>query len=185
MNMATVGTLSSRYAQALYLYALDNNEEEKIYDEMKYVLSGFLSVPELKKALQNPVYTLDTKLQILETASGGNTAKCLKRFYKFIFDKNRQNLLEYIPSAYLSIYRKAKNIVYVDLITAMEIDNEFVESVRQYVLKGYNDSPVIEMSISSDPDIIGGFILNIDGKQLDLSIKREIQNIRESILKNF
>jgi F0F1-type ATP synthase delta subunit len=60
---------------------------------MKYMLSGFLSVPELKKILQNPVYSLDTKLQILETASGGNMAKCSKRFYGLIFGRNRQNML--------------------------------------------------------------------------------------------
>ncbi|MDR2383245.1 MAG: F0F1 ATP synthase subunit delta [Prevotellaceae bacterium] len=184
MNMATIGTLSSRYARALYAYALDNNEEDKVYDEMKYLAHGFLSVPELKKFLQNPVLSLDTKIQALETASGGNVTKCSKHFYEFIFSKEKNDLLLYIASAYLSVYRKAKNIVYVDLIAAVEPDNELIESIKHHVLKEYNDNPVVEMSISIDPEIIGGFILNVDGKQLDLSIKGEIKNIRKSILKN-
>jgi F-type H+-transporting ATPase subunit delta len=179
--MATIGTLSSRYARAFYAYAEDNSEEDKIYDEMKFLSYGFLSVPELKKILQNPVLSLDTKLQVLETASGGNMTKCSQQFYRFIFQKEKHDLLLYIASAYLSVYRKAKNLVYVDIITAIEPGNEFIESIKNHILNGYSDDVIIEMSINLDPDIIGGFILNVDGKQLDLSIKGELKKLRKSI----
>jgi F-type H+-transporting ATPase subunit delta len=184
MNMTTVGTLSTRYARALYAYATDNNEEEKVYDEMKFLSNGFLSVPELKKFLQNPILSQEIKLQALETASGGNVTKSSKHFYEFVFGREKQDLLLFIASAYLSVYRKAKKLVYVDLITAAEPDGEFVESVKNYILKEYGENANVEMSISSDSGIIGGFILNVDGKQLDLSIKGELKNIRKSILKN-
>ncbi|MDR1169505.1 MAG: ATP synthase F1 subunit delta [Prevotellaceae bacterium] len=184
MNMTTVGTLSSRYARALYAYASDNGEEEKVYGEMKFLSHGFLSVPELKEFLQNPVLTLEIKLQALETASGGNVTKSLKHFYEFVFLREKHDLLLYMASAYLSVYRKAKKLVYADLIAAVEPDSEFIESVKNYILKEYSDDPAIELSISIDPAIIGGFILNVDGKQLDLSIKGELKNIRKSILKN-
>ncbi|MDR1593982.1 MAG: F0F1 ATP synthase subunit delta [Prevotellaceae bacterium] len=184
MNMATIGTLSSRYARAFYAFATDNSEEDKVYDEMKFLSHSFLTVPELKRFLQSPVLTLAAKLQALETASGGNVTKSSQQFYEFVFDKEKHDLLLYIASAYLSVYRKAKNLVYVDLITAVELDNEFIESIKNYVLKDYNDNAIVEMSISIDPGIIGGFILNVDGKQLDLSIKGELKNLRKSILKN-
>jgi F-type H+-transporting ATPase subunit delta len=180
--MATIGTLSSRYARAFYAYAVDNSEEERVYDEMKFLSRIFLSVPELKKTLQSPVLAIGTKLQILETASGGNITKCSKHFFEFLFHKEKQDLLLYIASAYLSVYRKVKNLVYVDLTTAIEPENEFIENIRKYILEGYDDKTVVEMSINLDPDIIGGFILNVDGKQLDLSVKYELKNIRKSIL---
>ncbi|MDR1339912.1 MAG: ATP synthase F1 subunit delta [Prevotellaceae bacterium] len=183
MNTATIGTLSSRYARAFYDYAVDNSEEEKVYDEMKLLSSVFLSVPELRKFLQSPVTALDAKLQILETASGSSISKCSKHFYEFIFDKEKHDLLLYMALAYLSVYRKAKNLVHADLITAAEPEDGFVESIKQYILKEYNDDTAIELSTVLDPGIIGGFILNIDGKQLDLSVKGELNNIRKSILK--
>jgi F-type H+-transporting ATPase subunit delta len=182
--MATIGTLSSRYARAFYAYALDNNEEKKVYEEMKFLSNGFLAVPELKKFLQNPVLALEAKLQVLKTASGNGDGKCSRHFFEFIFNKEKHDLLLYIALAYLSVYRKAKNIVHVDLVTAIEPENEFVETIKNHVLKEYDDKAVIEMSINPDPEIIGGFILNVDGKQLDLSVKRELKNIRKSILKN-
>jgi F-type H+-transporting ATPase subunit delta len=182
--MATIGTLSSRYARAFYAYALDNNEEDKVYDEMKFLSNSFLTVPELKKFLQNPVLTLDTKIHALETASGGNVTKSSRQFYEFVFDREKHDLLLYIASAYLSVYRKAKNLVYVDLITAVEPDSEFIDSIKNHILKEYSDNVIVEMSISIDPGIIGGFILNVDGKQLDLSIKGELKNLRKSILNN-
>jgi F-type H+-transporting ATPase subunit delta len=181
--MATIGTLSSRYARAFYAFAVDNNEEDRVYDEMKFLSNGFLSVPELKKFLQSPVLTLNTKLKALETASGGNVSKSSRQFYEFVFEKEKHDLLLYISSAYLSVYRQAKNLVYVDLITAVKPDNEFVESVKNHILKEYNSNVIVEMSISVDPEIIGGFILNVDSKQLDLSIKGELKSLRKSILK--
>jgi F-type H+-transporting ATPase subunit delta len=184
MNMATIGTLSSRYAKAFYAYAVDNSEEEKIYDEMKFLSQGFLSVPELKKFLLSPVIKQEIKLKLLETASGGRMANCSKHFYEFIFAREKHDLLLYIALAYLSVYRKAKNIVYVDLVTAAEPDSELLESIKNHILKGYDGNTVVEMSINPDPGIIGGFILNVDGKQLDLSVKGELKNIRKSILKN-
>jgi F0F1-type ATP synthase delta subunit len=72
----------------------------------------------------------------------------------------------------------------VDLITAIEPEDEFVETIKNHILKEYDDNTVIEMSINSNPEIIGGFIMNVDGKQLDLSVKKELKNIRKSILKN-
>jgi F-type H+-transporting ATPase subunit delta len=184
MNMATIGALSSRYARAFYAYAVDNREEEKVYDEMKFLSYTFLSVPELKKILQNPVLSLEIKVQMLETASGGNITKCSKRFFEFVFNKEKHDLLLYIASAYLSVYRKAKKLVYVDLITAVEPEKGFVENIKKYILKEYDNNTVIEMSITLNPDIIGGFILNVDGKQLNLSVKGELENVRKTILKN-
>jgi F-type H+-transporting ATPase subunit delta len=184
MNMATIGTLSSRYARALYAYALDNNEEEKVYDEMKYLSHGFLTVPELRKTLQNPILSFETKEKVLETATGSNTTKCVKHFFEFIFSREKQDLLLFIATAYLSVYRKAKNVLYVDLISAVEPERDFVERIKTHILKEYNSNVVVEMSITLDPAIIGGFILNVDGKQLDLSVKGELKKIRESILKN-
>jgi F-type H+-transporting ATPase subunit delta len=127
---------------------------------------------------------METKLQVLKTASGNGDAKCSRHFYEFIFDKEKHDLLLYIALAYLSVYRKAKSIVHVDLITAIEPEEEFVETIKNHVLKEYDSKTVIEMSINQDTGIIGGFILNVDGKQLDLSVKKELKNIRKSILKN-
>jgi F-type H+-transporting ATPase subunit delta len=183
MNMATVGTLASRYARAFYAYAADNGEEDKVYEEMKYLSHAFMSVSGLKRILQNPVLTLEIKLQLLETASGGSLSECSKHFLAFIFNKEKQDLLLYIAPAYLSVYRKAKNLVYADLIMAVEPEKEFIEDIKNRILKEYNDKAVIEMSINIDPDIVGGFILNVDGKQLDLSVRGELKNIRKTILK--
>jgi F-type H+-transporting ATPase subunit delta len=73
--------------------------------------------------------------------------------------------------------------VHADLIIAVEPEDEFVENIKKYILKEYSDNIAIELSTVLDPGIIGGFILNIDGKQLDLSVQGELNNIRKSILK--
>jgi len=184
MNMTTIGTLSLRYAKALYGYAADNGEEVKVYDEMKYLSYELISVPDLRKTLLNPILPFETKANIFATSVGGSISECAKHFFSFLYKREKADLLLYIATAYLSVYRKAKGITYVTLITAIEPHGHSVtDKIKDYIAKECNNNN-IEMDIEVDPGIIGGFVINVDGKQLNLSVKGELDKIRKSFLKN-
>jgi len=184
LNTATIGTLSSRYAKALYAFAANNNEEEKVYDEMKYLSYELIHTPDLKKAFLNPILSFDRKKDILEISVGGDASSSIKRFFEFVYKKDKQNLLLYISAAFLSVYRKAKNIVYVKIEAATQLSNNITDKIKEHILKEYEQKTAIEMEIVINPEIIGGFIININGNQLDLSVKGELNNFRKTILKN-
>ena len=50
-----LGTISSRYARALFSLAMEKKEETRVYDDMKMLKESFLLFPELKETLQNPI----------------------------------------------------------------------------------------------------------------------------------
>ena len=41
-----LGTISSRYAQALFTLAKDKGEEERVYEDMKMLKQSFLLTPD-------------------------------------------------------------------------------------------------------------------------------------------
>lgn len=55
------GRISARYAKALYEYAVENNQDTAIYEEMKLVSESLFAVPEICKALLNPVISTEKR----------------------------------------------------------------------------------------------------------------------------
>ena len=42
----------------------------------------------------------------------------------------------------------------------------------------------MEYSFVTDPDLIGGFVVTIDNRQLDASVKNELKQLRLKLLSN-
>ena len=66
-----LGIVSTRYAKALLLFAEQNNEEDRVYEETSVLAETFIQVPALQQAMINPVLTEAQKKQLLLTAACG------------------------------------------------------------------------------------------------------------------
>ena len=65
-----IGTISSRYAKALFSLAKEKGLETRVYDDMKMLADSFSLEPGLRVALGNPILPAEEKLKLL-TAAGG------------------------------------------------------------------------------------------------------------------
>ena len=52
-----IGTISSRYANALFSLAKEEKQDSLVYNDMKILQQNFLSEPTLKNVLNNPRLT--------------------------------------------------------------------------------------------------------------------------------
>ena len=84
--------------------------------------------------------------------------------------------------AYGKIYREANNIAQVNITTATELPEDKLSQiieVVQHELKG----KTVEKTVSVNPDLIGGFMVQVDSMVLDTSIKNELKKLRLKLLK--
>ena len=176
----TIGILSTRYAKALYSFALERGEENEVYREMKMLAHQLLQVPELQRAINKPILANEQKEQLLATASGGEISNSTKRFFRFVLQKEENENLRYMASAYLTVYRKAKNIIHSRYISACEVDDEMLTKIRTLISKNYDKSTIIELESQVNPELIGGFILQIDDKKADASVSGELKRMRKN-----
>ena len=88
-------------------------------------------------------------------------------------------MLIFIAHSYITLYRKEKNIVAVTLTTAVTADDALKEKVASMVGHGAE----VEMLNVVDPSIIGGFICETDSRRLDASVKRQLRDINEQLIK--
>lgn len=86
------GVVSMRYARALLAYAKGQKVEDRVYEEVKTLAANYVNVPDLRRAIENPVLDAKRKCELLREASGGKeVSEELMRFFALVLDERREN----------------------------------------------------------------------------------------------
>lgn len=177
------GTVSVRYAKALLQYAVEKGQEDKVYAEMQVLLTRLSHVHSIHDRLQDPTLKDSVKCALLETAvTDSRTAlsDSLKSFFALVVGAGRSDMLVFMASSYMDLYRNRYGIVPVQLVTATPVGNERRESLKNLVEKVEHGT--LEWTHTVDPSIQGGFVLQVGGYRLDASVKSRLQHIRKELI---
>jgi F-type H+-transporting ATPase subunit delta len=176
------GKISVRYAQALYALAEEKNLQQAIYNQMEQLSQAFIEVPGLAHTLANPMHTKAEKLKLLLTASNGNASSLLADFFRFVIEKGREEFMVFISMSFQKIYREKERIVMGKITSALPLKEASIVKIRQLVDQKF--SATIELTTDVEPDIMGGFILEVDNYRMDSSIRTELETIRTELLRD-
>lgn len=177
------GLIPHRYAKALYKFALEHGTDAKVYEEMKQVIASFQTNPRLAKVLSNPYVGVKEKADLLKAAAGDKVENDYLGFIKLILDKRREEYALQMAFAYRDIYRKANKISQVKITTAMKLPDAEMKKLRDLVSNSFKDT-TLEFSEEINPEIIGGFVIDVDDSRMDASISNEIEQLRLNLLSN-
>ena len=92
-----IGTISSRYAKALFSLAKDKEQESRVYDDMKMLADSFSMEPELRGALSNPIVSVPEKVKLLTAAGGIEVCELYSRFINLVLALHRIHLYPFVP----------------------------------------------------------------------------------------
>lgn len=177
------GLIPNRYAKALYKVAVESGNAMNVYDEMKRVVESFQNNSGLEKVLANPYVDVADKEAVLLKSAGENPGEDYRKFVKLILDHKREEFAYLMALAYRDIYRRQNNISQVKITTAVELPDSEIEKLRNVVEKSFSDT-TFEYSYAIDPEIIGGFIIDVDSTRMDASMSGELAQLRQNLLSN-
>lgn len=172
-----IGVVSVRYAKALLAFAKENGKEDQVYAEVKALADHYAQLPKLKKAIENPVLAEDEKLKLLIEVAGGEkgTSDELKRFFQLVLHARRENMLQFMFWSYIDLYREDKHIITGRLITAVPSE-KLVKHITELLEQKTQGSAELETRV--DPEIIGGYIMEVAGLRLDASIANQLLRVK-------
>lgn len=174
------GLIAARYATALLDFANISAASESVYNEVKAVLQSFSKFSELHSVLDNPVMAKTEKRKIIMLAAGGNVSTTFERFVDLLWENNRENHLQSIMLKYVDLYRKQKNIHSGKLTTATTIELPIEKKLLTLMEKETGGTVELEKII--DPNILGGFLFEVDFVQWDASLSGQLKRIREEYI---
>lgn len=175
------GLIPHRYAKALYKFALESKSAEAVYKEMLSVIESFRSNPDLEKVLSNPFIEESDKEKVLLSAAGDKPGEDYRRFVKLILGHKREEFFYLMALAYRDVYRKANNISQVKITTAVELPEAEMKKLKDVVEKSFKNR-TFEYSSEINPDLIGGFIIDVDSTRMDASVSGELAQLRQNLL---
>ncbi|MFN0031120.1 MAG: ATP synthase F1 subunit delta [Flavobacteriales bacterium] len=168
--------ISSRYAKSLLQLALEKNQLDAVYADMKLIDETIDSSRELSNLLNNPVVKTDTKVSILNQLFGGHIGQITHGFMKLLTEKGREGYLAEVAQSFVEQVKTYKHITSAEVTTAIRMDNRTREHVLRIAkeLKG----GTIDLVERVDNELIGGFVLKVGDNMIDTSIAGQLRGLR-------
>lgn len=175
------GLIPNRYAKALFKLSQERGDTQVVYNEMKRLDVAYAAQAGLKKAVNNPFLPIADKLKLLCAATGGDHDGTSARFMELVIKNNRIDFLRPIALAFMKQYREFNGIAKVEVVTATALGDDEINDIVD-VVKEQLGGKTIELTKRVDPDLIGGFTVDVDSRVLDASVKSQLEKLRLKLL---
>ena len=175
------GLIPNRYAKALYKLSQERGDTAVIYNEMKQLDTAYSVEAGLKKAVNNPFLPVDDKIKLLCADSGAKHDGTSAKFMELVIKNNRIDFMRAIALAFMKQYRELNGIAKVEIVTAIPLGDDEINGIID-VVKAQLGNKTIELTKSVNPDLIGGFTVDVDSRVLDASVRNQLEKLRLKLL---
>jgi len=172
--------VSSRYANALLAVANETKQFDVIAADIDMVLKCFLTVKELKVAINSPIIKQEKKLQIIEALFKDKVCDKTFEFLKFVIKKNRETLLINIFKRFIEIKNQKLGLADIKVKVAFELSEELKGKLKSTLENLTNKKVTLNLNI--DEKIIGGFIAEHEDTVYDASIKHSLDLLKKKLI---
>lgn len=160
------------YAKSLI--QADNNFDA-IQNDLSVVRNIMESSNDLKNVLESPVISDVKKNEIIESVFKGQIGEKVLNFLKILVDKKRIGELFKIIEAYEAEIERINNIQRVEVVSAVELNDEQKNKIVEKLQKRFNKTIVPKWV--SDEEIIAGLIVKTDDNVIDNSLRKKLKKI--------
>lgn len=175
-----IEVISSRYAKALLAYAAEAGSGDKVYSQALAITQVMQQVPELMDVIhKRDDVALAKKIELLSIAIGEPLAGEFVRFMELVSDRRRMDAFHSMMLSYITRYRQANNIKVGSLMTAAP-DEGLKERLEDMFSQRTNSE--VHFTAGVDPELIGGFVFELDGYRLDASVRTGLEKIRQCLV---
>jgi F-type H+-transporting ATPase subunit delta len=175
--------LAGRYAKSLIDLAVERNQLEVVYNDMKYLQAVIKASREFANLLKSPVIPAPLKAKSLTAVTKGNVGELTAAFNSLLISKARETVLPEIVEAFIDLYNDIKGIHKVKLTTAVEIGEDVKTAIKEKISRD-TSLKNIELETKVRDEIIGGFILEYNNNLVDGSILRDLKDVKKQFDSN-
>uniref|UniRef100_A0A8C3TXW2 ATP synthase peripheral stalk subunit OSCP, mitochondrial n=1 Tax=Catharus ustulatus TaxID=91951 RepID=A0A8C3TXW2_CATUS len=169
--------LEGRYATALYSAASKQKKLEQVEKELTRVWS-LLKDPKLSSVVMNPHTKGSVKQKAVNDALAREKMSPITvNLMNLLAENGRLRYTPGIVSAFGKIMSAFRGEVVCTVTTAQPLDEANLTELKS-VLNGFlAKGEVLKLETKTDPSILGGMIVNIGEKYVDMSTRSKIQKL--------
>ena len=177
------GSLSRRYTKALFELAREAGQEEKIGQEMESFLQAYAG-SQLQTVLTNPAFGMDSRKRIVIEISNKLQLSILAiHFLSLLLERDRLTYLTSIVARYRRLLNEAKGRVEAKVVGASALEAAMLDRLNEVLHEMSGKEIVMHQEI--DPSLIGGVLLEFEGKVFDGSVRTQLENMKQRIARGY
>ena len=173
--------VATTYGQAMYDLARDEGLAKDLLDQLKALDESLSAEPGFVQLLSTPNIPKEERVRILDDSFRGKLHPYVLNFLKVLTEKGYMKHFSGCCQMYRQQYNKDNGIVPVVAYTAVPLSDELRRKLTAKL--STVTGKTIELDCRIDPETLGGVRLDFDGKQVDGTVRRRLEDIR-GILKN-
>lgn len=172
--------VAQRYGTALFQLALEENQIDKMEQDIVLLKDTFANEKDLMGLISNPQIPISERKKIIEEVFSGNVSKDLLGLIDLTIQKKREDILPQIFEDFLSRVNEYKGILIVSVTVFNPLTNEQEKALINKLEKATKKTIQLEQKI--DKSLIGGMVIRIGDRILNNSIKGMIENMSKNLL---
>jgi F-type H+-transporting ATPase subunit delta len=175
------GSVSRRYARALFSIGVDRGSFEQLGKELDAVAELWTGSAELRQALENPVFKGTEKRAVLQSLLPRVAPTTdVQRFVLLLLERRRLTAVPAIARAYREMADLHTGRVRAHVTSAQPLGPAELERVRQSLARRTGKQVILESAV--DPALIGGLVARVGDLVLDGSVRTQLGTLRERLL---
>jgi F-type H+-transporting ATPase subunit delta len=180
--MPLLNTITTPYAEAFLQVAESRQEVDQVVDQAKAVLALWHESPELRDAMSSPVLEVEAKKTALQKLFSDQLTPSFLNLLKLLADRQRIGVLDAVLERMLELYREQRNIALASVTSATALSEEQQAELSKKV-QAVAGTDKLEIKLSVDPDLIGGFVVKVGSKVIDASLAGQVRRLGLALAK--
>lgn len=172
--------IAKAYGRTLYDLAVECESVEQMLDEITVLRQAFEENPQFLTLIGTPNLTKEERIAVIDETFGGKVHIYLLNFLKVLVENGASH--EFIDAAkqFRHEYNWENGIETVTVVSAVALDaaqeSELVAKLTKLTGKK------IHLEKTVDPSVMGGIRLQMEGQQMDGTVKNKLDAIRSRLL---
>ena len=103
-------------------------------------------------------------------------------FLRILVNKGREPYLPEVAEEFITQYKKIKHITTVKVTTAQPMTAAALKALEAKLMASDTTATSVEIETAVNPELIGGFVLEMDDKIYDASVAQKLEDVKRSLL---
>jgi F-type H+-transporting ATPase subunit delta len=174
------GSVARRYAKALLLIGIDEDNYERIGREVRALAGAMKTSAELTQTLSNPVFPRSDREKVLRALLDRiGATPAVVNFTRLLLDRERVAVLPDISRELDAMIDARAGRVAARVTSAAPLDDQQKKRLVK-TLESLSGKKV-DMAVEHDPALLGGLVAQVGDVVYDGSLRTQLERIRQDL----
>jgi F-type H+-transporting ATPase subunit delta len=167
------------YGGSLYDLAAEEGIEAQLLEEVDAVASLLKANPDYLRLLSMPSLPKKERCALLDEAFRGRVHPYILNFTKLLCENGTLRELAGCARAFRVRYNKAHGVVEATAVSAVALTAAQTDALQKRLAAVTGKQ--VDLTVKVDPSVLGGIRLDMEGVQLDGTVRNRLNTLQHSI----